>query len=103
MSSVGVVLYKKNDEPGILTAEWCHTDYGNGTGIATGGVAEGFEGNYRIRYFDDKENFQAERGLVIQKQGKFYHVSWIHNGEISGQGIGIETTEGLSVGYRDVK
>jgi hypothetical protein len=42
MPSVGFVMYKKSDEPGTLIAEWCHSDYGNGTGIATGGPADGF-------------------------------------------------------------
>ena len=103
MPSVGFVLYKKSDEPGTLTAEWCHSDYGNGTGIATGGPADGFEGRYTIRYFDDKGNMQAERGLEIQKEGNYYQLSWSNNGEISGSGVGMETAEGLAVGYRDVE
>ncbi len=103
MINIGFVLYKKGDEPGTLNAKWCHSDYGNGTGIATGGPAEGFEGRYHIRYLDDKGNAQAERKLDIQKKGDFYHLSWINNGNISARGIGMETVEGLSVGYRDIE
>ena len=102
MSSVGVVLYKKGYRPGSLTAEWCHSDYGSGTGIATGGPVNDFEGHYIIRYYDNSGNFQAERELNIQKSDNFYQVSWINNGVISGKGIGIETEDGLSVGYRDL-
>ncbi|MCP3942103.1 MAG: hypothetical protein GY710_11555 [Desulfobacteraceae bacterium] len=102
MSSVGVVVYKQSNEPGILTAKWCHSDYGNGTGIATGKPVKGFEGHYIIRYFDNTGEFQAERELQIQKNGDFYQVSWINNGVISGKGIGMETKEGLSVGYCDL-
>jgi len=54
-----------------------------------------------IRYFDNTGNFQAERELNIQKSGNFYQVSWINNGVISGKGVGMETEDGLSVGYRD--
>ncbi|MCP4370993.1 MAG: hypothetical protein GY797_23195 [Deltaproteobacteria bacterium] len=103
MTNVGYVLYKKGDEPGTLIAKWCHSDYGNGTGIATGGPAEGFEGRYHIRYFDEKGNIQADRELDIQKDGDYYQLSWINNGEISGRGIGMENAEGLSVGYRDIE
>ncbi len=103
MTNVGYVLYKKGDEPGTLIAKWCHSDYGNGTGIATGGPAEGFEGRYHIRYFDEKGNIQADRELDIQKDGDYYQLSWINNGEISGRGIGMENAEGLSVGYCNVE
>ncbi len=102
MSGVGVVLYTKGEEPGSLNAKWCYSDYGCGTGIATGGPMEGFEGNYTIRYFDSSGNFQAERGLKIQKTGIFYQVTWMNKDEISGSGVGMETEEGLSVGYRDL-
>ncbi|MCP3944099.1 MAG: hypothetical protein GY710_21835 [Desulfobacteraceae bacterium] len=33
MPRVGVVIYKKSDEIGTVTAKWCHLDYG--IGIAT--------------------------------------------------------------------
>jgi hypothetical protein len=103
MTNVGFVLYKKSDEPGTLIAEWCHSDDGNGTGIATGGTTEGFEGRYHIRYFDNKGNIQADRELDIKKDGVYYQLSWINNGEITARGIGMETAEGLAAGYRDVK
>ena len=39
MFNVGCVLVKKGDEPGTLTAKWCHPYFGKsvfGTGKATG-------------------------------------------------------------------
>ena len=102
MTNIGFVLYKKNDAPGVMNAKWCHSDYGIGTGIATGGPVEGFEGDYHIRYFDDTGNIQADRDLEIKKDGDFYKVSWLSNGKITAVGIGMENSEGLSVGYRDV-
>ncbi|MCP4344336.1 MAG: hypothetical protein GY795_02285 [Desulfobacterales bacterium] len=102
MINIGFVLYKKNDKPGEMSAKWCHSDYGNGTGIATGGPADRFEGHYHIRYFDDSGNVQADRELEIEKDGDNYKVSWFNNGKISAVGIGMVNSEGLAVGYRDV-
>ncbi len=105
MKNIGYVLYKRNKEPGILDAIWCHSDYGIGTGIATasGNLNDGFEGHYRIKYFDEEGKFQAELELDIRKDEKCYKVSWLKNGELTAYGIGLENSEGLSVGYRDVK
>ncbi len=79
MTNVGFVLYKKGEEPGTLIAKWCHTDDGNGTGIATGGPVEGFEGHYHVRYFDDKGNLQAARELNIKKDGDYYQTWWTYH------------------------
>ncbi len=102
MNNIGVVLYKKGDEPGTLNAEYCHTDDGKGSGIAVGGSTQGFEGKYHIRYFDEKGKLQAERGLEIKKDGDRFNLMWFNNKAISGRGIGFETIEGLLVGYYDV-
>lgn len=103
MNNIGCVLYKKDKEPGTLNANWCHSEYGIGTGIATGGSADDFDGHYQIRYFDENGNLQAERELDISKDGNYYKVSWLNNGEITSYGIGLVNSEGLSVGYRDIE
>ncbi|MCP4024135.1 MAG: hypothetical protein GY729_19995 [Desulfobacteraceae bacterium] len=103
MSNIGCVLYKKGDEPGILIARFCHTDDGNGTGVATGTPSDDFEGIYRIRYYDEKENFQDERELVIQKNGDQYQVSWLDKGKVTAIGMGMETAKGLAVGYTNIE
>lgn len=103
MNNIGYILYKKNKEPGTLNANWCHSEYGIGTGIATGGSADGFEGLYQIQYFDEKGNLQAECELGIRKDGNCYRVLWLKNGELKAYGIGLENSEGLSVGYRDIE
>ncbi len=102
MIDVGCVLYKKGDEPGTLKAKWCHSSLGIGTGIATGGTAEGFAGHYRIRYFDDKGNEIADRELDIQKEADHFKLTWINNGVISARGIGMEIEAGLSAGWADI-
>lgn len=102
MTNIGFVLYTKNSDPGKMDAKWCHSDYGDGTGIATGGSVEGFEGHYHIQYFDDLGNIVADRELEIKKDSDNYKVLWLNNGKITAVGIGMENSEGLSVGYRDV-
>ncbi len=103
MNNIGYVLYKKSKEPGTLNANWCHSEYGTGTGFATGGPVDGFEGLYQIQYFDEKGNLLAERELDIRKDGNCFNVSWLNNGELTAYGIGLENSEGLSVGYRDIE
>ena len=102
MKNIGFVLYEKGEKPGTLTAKWCHSEDGSGTGIATGGPATGFEGRYKIQYYDEKQNLQAQRDLDIQKMKGHYHISWINMGKITCNGIGMETAEGLAVGYRNI-
>ena len=105
MINVGCVLYKKGDEPGTLTAKWCHPYFGKGvfgTGIATGGPEEGYVGRYHIRYFDDKGNEIAGFELDIQKDGDYYEIAWIDNGEILDRGMGMVVAEGLAAGWRRV-
>ena len=95
---IGCVLYTKGKEEGTLDAKWYSTT-GKGTGKATGGSSIGFEGHYNIRYFDEKGNFQAERGLEIKKVEDYFELLWFNNGEVSDKGIGMEVTEGLVAGY----
>jgi hypothetical protein len=102
MINVGFVFYKKSNEPGTLNAKYCHSSIGAGTGIATGGPKEGFEGTYQIRYFDSKGTETAKRGLEIVKCGGYYELSWIMNGEIRSKGVGIEVLKGLAAGWRDI-
>ncbi len=102
MINIGFVLYTKGDETGTLNAKWCHSDSGNGTGKATGGPAEGFVGRYRMSYFDDKGNVDADCEIDIQKNGDYFELTWINNGEITGKGMGMEVAEGLAVGWRNI-
>jgi hypothetical protein len=101
--NIGFVLYRKTGEPGSLRATWCHSELGAGTGLATGGPAHGFAGRYRIRYYDERGDLQAERDLDISREGGRYRVSWLNQGRVTAYGIGLEHPEGLSIGYRDVE
>lgn len=105
MINVGCVLYKKGGEPGTLEAKWCHPYFGQGvfgTGKASGGPAEGYEGLYQIQYFDAEGNAIAGFELSIEKEGEYYSLAWIDNGEILDRGIGMEVSDGLVAGWRRI-
>ncbi len=102
MLDIGFVLYEKGAEPGTLDANWVHSSLGIGTGKATGGPVSGFVGRYQILYFDQNGELMVERELDIQKDGAQYDLTWLHNGAVTSQGIGLEVAEGLAVGWRGI-
>ncbi len=102
MSNIGHVQYSKGDYAGELKAIWVHADYGRGTGLATGGSSNGFEGKYRIEYFDENGISQAEVDLEISFNGHSYDLTWSKDGNITGIGVGMEISNILAAGYYDV-
>ncbi len=106
MHNVGCVIYTRGDEAGTLEARWCHPYFGQGvlgSGTATGGPAEGYAGHYSIRYLDHKGGEVAVFDLAVRKEGDYYEIDWIINGEILASGVGMETADGLVAGWREVK
>lgn len=101
-SNIGFVLYTKSHAPGTLNARWIYAGKYSGPGIATGGPKEGFAGHYHVRYFYDSGEFSDEYDLVIEKAGDVYKVSWITDGKVTAVGVGMETENGLAVGWRRV-
>jgi len=102
-TNVGFVLYTKSHAPGTLNARWLFGENYRGPGIATGGPREGFAGKYHVRYFYENGEFSDEYDLVIEKEGDIYIVSWIVNGEVVCNGVGMEVEDGLAVGWRRIK
>ena len=100
--NIGFVLYTKGDVPGTLKARWRYTTEYSGTGIATGGPAEGFAGRYHVRYFDENGTFSDEYDLVIERNGDFYSGSWLTNGKVSARGLGMQVQEGVAIGWRRI-
>jgi hypothetical protein len=101
-SNIGFVLYTKSPSPGTLNARWMFTHAYRGPGLATGGPREGFAGRYHVRYFNDDGTFSDEYDLLIEKPGDCYEVTWTTAGTVQAVGIGMETKEGLAVGWRRV-
>ena len=102
VTNIGFVLYTKSHAPGTLNARWMFTDKYKGPGIATGGPTEGFAGRYHVRYFFDSGEFSDEYDLIIEKSGDVYRVFWLVDGETLAIGVGMETEDGLAVGWRRV-
>jgi hypothetical protein len=102
MLNIGFVLYTKGDAQGTLNARWSFSNTRHGTGIATGGPAEGFDGQYDVRYLDDKGRILDEWKLVIEKTGDFYNLSWSTNGEVRIRGIGMNVDNKLAASWRRI-
>ena len=100
--NIGFVLYSKGDAPGTLKARWRYTTEYSGTGVATGGPAEGFAGHYHVRYFDENGKFSDEYDLVIERNGDFYSGSWLTNGKVSASGLGMKVDNGVAIGWRRI-
>ena len=100
--NIGFVLYSKGDAPGTLKARWRYTTEYSGTGVATGGPAEGFAGHYHVRYFDENGKFSDEYDLVVERNGDFYTGSWLTNGKVSASGLGMKVDNGVAIGWRRI-
>jgi hypothetical protein len=100
--NIGFVLYTKGDAPGTLKARWRYTTEYSGTGVATGGPAEGFAGRYHVRYFDENGKFSDEYDLVIESNGDFYNGSWLTNGKATASGVGMKVDGGVAIGWRRI-
>jgi hypothetical protein len=102
MVNVGLVVYTKGKMPGVLNSRWCESAPCWGTGLATGGPAEGFVGRYTARYFDESGAEKIIFELVIEKSGEIYALSWLIDGAIRLTGIGMEVNQGLAAGFRPI-
>ncbi|GAA0819477.1 hypothetical protein KO495_02945 [Colwellia sp. D2M02] len=102
MSNIGSVQYSKGNKVGELKAVWIHSDYGNGTGSATGSQSATFEGKYEIEYFDCNGLSLTVLNLEIIKNAQRYDLSWSKNGVVTSIGIGVVNSGVLSAGYYDV-
>jgi hypothetical protein len=102
LTNIGFVLYTKSHAPGTLNARWMFTDKNKGSGIATGGPAEGYAGEYHVRYFYDSGEFSDEYELIIEKTADVYKVLWLVDGKTLAIGVGMEVENGLAVGWRRV-
>jgi hypothetical protein len=101
--NVGFVLYTKGYAPGTLNARWIYSKQHRGPGIAIGGPAEGYAGDYHVRYFREDGSLADEYELHIEQVGSIYHVDWWLDGKRLITGVGMETAEGLAVGWRFIK
>ena len=102
--NVGIVVYNKTRTPGTLIAGWNFGNRFGGPGLATGGPAEGFEGDFHVRYFNEDGSFSDEYDLRMVKTGNSYDVAWLVKGIVQARGVGMVVEDGnaLAVGWRRV-
>lgn len=100
-ANIGFVLYSKTANPGTLIARWTYDNRYFGPGLATGGPADGFAGNYHVRYFLENGQFSDEYELQVAKDGSFYGVTWRVGDVVKARGVGMLVDDGnsLAVGW----
>jgi len=96
-ANIGFVLYTKTANPGTLIARWTYDKRYFGPGLATGGPADGFAGNYHVRYFLENGQFSDEYELQVAKAGTFYDVTWRVGGVVKARGVGMLVDDGTSL------
>ena len=102
-SNIGFVLYTKSDAPGTLNARWIYGKQYRGPGIATGGPRDGYAGEYHVRYFLESGEFSDEYKLIIVESGDIYTASWLVDGRLRAEGVGMEVDNGLGIGWHRVE
>lgn len=105
MIDIGVVHYQIKNENEI-EALWYTSRLDQKIlckGVAKGDTTNGFPGNYVVTYFNPDGTERSVFNLKIEKQGDVYDLSWSLEGKVLIVGVGLETTDGLSVGWRQVK
>lgn len=102
MMDIGVAHYRRTS-PGRLEASWYTSRLGRrvaGTGTATGEGSGDYRGQYQVTYTYSDGQVAGTWGLTIERNGDAYDLSWRRDGQVTHQGVGIETPGGLAVGWR---
>jgi hypothetical protein len=102
MTDIGVAPYRRT-APGRLEASWYTSRLGQrvaGTGTAMGEGAGDYCGQYQVTYVYSDGQVAGTCGLTIERNGVAYDLSWRREGRVTHQGVGIETPDGLAVGWR---
>jgi len=102
--NIGCVIYKKNFEKGSLDADW-HFEINrkqvNGTGKAIGNPGNSYAGEYRITYFNEKDEDIGTFDLHIKKENDFYTLNWFNNNELKYVGTGMIYNNSLIAGWKN--
>jgi len=103
MIDIGIVYYRIKSTGNALDATW-HTSRSykkeTGSGIAKGDTSNGFPGNYIVTYIYPCGREAGTFDLKIEKNGPIYDLSYHKDGELLFVGVGIETSDGLTAGFR---
>lgn len=102
MAYIGVGYYRQTAAPDALEATWTTAllfEKGLGTGMVKGDFANGYCGNHIVTYFLPDGSNAGTYDLLIEKSGAAYRLSWRKEGRVVFTGLGVETTDGLAIGF----
>lgn len=102
MTDIGVGFYHRTSDPNVLDATWTTPRLGSkgmGTGMVRGDHSKGFSGKYVVTYYLPDGSEAGTYDVTIEPMGPAYSLSWSRNGEALYTGVGIETPEGLAIGF----
>jgi hypothetical protein len=103
MIDIGVAYYRIKESGNVIDAITYTSRQDKkviGTGIAKGDTSNGFPGKYDVTYSNADGNEVDSYDLKIEKTGSIYELFWRKDGELLFVGVGIETSDGMAVGWR---
>lgn len=106
MIDIGIVHYRIKPNQNEIEALWYSSRLDQKEickGIAKGDTSNGFPGEYVVTYFNPDGSHRSTYDLEIKKNVSVYDLLWSQNGKVLVVGVGIETVDGLSAGWRLVK
>ncbi len=106
MIDIGVGYYRITSTRNVFDATWYTTRLDSqeiGSGIVKGDTSNGFPGNYIVTYYDSDGSEAGTFDLNIKKTGSIYDLSWSKDGELIYIGVGIETSDGMAISYREAE
>ena len=102
MAYIGVGYYRKTASPEALEATWTTAllfEKGIGTGVVKGDFSNGYGGRHTVTYYLPDGGNAGTFDLTIEKNGSAYRLTWRKDGVVVFTGLGVETTDGLAIGF----
>lgn len=103
-AGVGIALYTCRPDA-APTIQWSTAELAGvvGTGAFTSPWSGAFEGEHQLAQYLPNGQLYGEWSITIQKTGAIYELTWRKGGNIHFKGLGLDTPQGLAVGwYLDV-
>jgi hypothetical protein len=104
MKDIGVVTYCFDLTQNRMKANWTYSSLKgmeSGTGLTDiCDVKNGFEGNYKITYYDQNDEKHGTFDLEIKKKNECFDLTWRRENKKIFVGVGIENNGCLIAGWR---
>ena len=103
MIDIGVGYYRIRPSGNAIDAIWYTSRLPKkevGRGIALGDTSGGFPGDYIVTYYYPDGREAGTFDLKIERTGPVYDLSYSKDGKLLFIGVGIDTPDGMAIGYR---